>query len=385
MTALAVVAIGVVAVAIAWTADGHIHQWVTRMLASRATSGLDERILVDLGPDDFNAHAGDKVATLAHRLAQAHANGEGDLIQVNIYAPDGTILFSGTPERIGRKVLPSRVPRLAGALAGTVNTRLLALSPTDDADLTAQYTDVLAVYAPVTRDGQVVAASEVYTDPTPLRLARLATWLAVIGPVTIGLLLYVRKRQVEQADQIDHLIGAAFFDSLTGLANRALFRFRLQQAFYRAQRRRDLLIVMFLDLDRFKQINDTLGHAAGDQLLKAVGERLLANVRPEDTIARLGGDEFTVLLEEVPSLDDVIVIANRILAAMRQPFILAGESRTVRVSIGIAARTEAHLKPEDVLNDADVALYQSKEGGRDRYTIFEAEMSSQPTPISKAS
>jgi diguanylate cyclase (GGDEF)-like protein len=374
LTAGSVVVIGLLAVYLAWTAEGHVQQWTTRLLAEHAIDRLEARLLADADAQDFDNQPVGQPGPLADRLSilldRARDDGERSLIQVNIYAPDGTVLFSGQPDRVGRKVLPSRVPRLAGALAGAVNTRLLLLSQADDADLTASYTDVLAVYSPIYRAGEVVAAAEIYADPTPLRLARLITWIVVVGPVTLALLLYVRHRQVEQADQVERLIGEAFFDSLTGLANRALFRFRLQQAFHRAARRGELMVVMFLDLDRFKSINDTLGHAAGDQLLIMVGERLLMSVRPEDTVSRLAGDEFTVLLEEVPSLDDACAVAQRILDAMRQPFTLAGQERTVHVSVGIAARTMQHAEPEDVLHDADLALYQAKEGGRDRYAVY---------------
>jgi diguanylate cyclase (GGDEF)-like protein len=374
MTATAVVVIGLLAVYLAWTAEGHVQQWSTRLLAAHAIGRLEARILAGVSTGDLNGLPVSATGPLYQRLSllfdRAREDGERSLLQANIYAPDGTILFSGQPDRIGRKVLPARVPRLAGALAGTVNTRLLLLNQADDADLTGRYTEVLAIYSPVTRDGEIVAAAELYADLLMIRLARLATWIVVVGPVTLGLLLYVRRRQVEQADQVERLIGEAFFDSLTGLANRALFRFRLQQAFHRAARRGELMVVMFLDLDRFKSINDTLGHAAGDQLLILVGERLLMSVRPEDTVSRLAGDEFTVLLEEVPSLDDACTVAQRILDAMRQPFILAGQERTVRVSLGIAARTARHQEPEDVLHDADLALYEAKEGGRDRYAVF---------------
>jgi diguanylate cyclase (GGDEF)-like protein len=386
VSAATVVVIGLLAVYLAWTAEGHVQGWSTRLLADYATGRLEARLLTDVSAGDLDGQPGGQVGPLYEHLSalldRARADGERSLIQANIYAPDGTVLFSGQPERVGRKVLPSRVPRLAGALAGTVNTRLLLLSQADDADLTGRYTEVLAIYSPSYRDGEVVAAAEVYADPMPIRLARLATWIVIVGPVTLGLLLYVRRRQVQQADQVERLIGEAFFDSLTGLANRALFRFRLQQAFHRAARRGELMVVMFLDLDRFKSINDTLGHAAGDQLLILVGERLLTSVRPEDTVSRLAGDEFTVLLEEVPSLDDACAVAQRILEAMRQPFVLAGQERTVHVSLGIAARTNGHLEPEDVLHEADLALYQAKEGGRDRYAVYRP---GSPEPLSKAS
>lgn len=385
-TAGSVVLVGLLAVFLAWTAEGYVQSWVTRTLATRAITQLETRLLNGIAADELRGTSANAASTLAAHLeaslTRARADGERSLIQTNVYAFDGTILFSGQADRIGRKVPTSRVPRLAGALAGVMNTRLLALAQADDADLSGQYSDVLAVYTPITRDGQVVAAAEVYADPSPIWYARIATWVGVVAPAAFGLLLYVRRRQVEQADQIERLIGEAFFDSLTGLANRALFRFRLQQAFHRAHRRGELLVVMFLDLDRFKSINDTLGHAAGDQLLSAVAARLLVSVRPEDTIARLGGDEFTVLLEEVSSIDDAAHIAERILEAMRKPFTLAGQERTVRVSIGVAARTATHATPDDVLHDADLALYQAKEGGRDRYAIYRGET---VTPLVRAS
>ncbi len=385
-TAGSVILVGLLAVFLAWTAEGYVQTWATHTLATRAVTRLDARLLNGVSAADLGKVADGAPDAFAERIEaafmRARADGEQALIQANLYAFDGTVLFSSQSERVGRKVLPSRVPRLSGALAGVMNTRLLALSSADDANIADQYPYVLAVYAPILRDGQVVAAAEVYADPSPIWLARIATWIGVVAPVAIGLLLYVRRRQVEQADQIERLIGEAFFDSLTGLANRALFRFRLQQAFHRAHRRGELLVVMFLDLDRFKSINDTLGHAAGDQLLSAVATRLLVSVRPEDTIARLGGDEFTVLMEEVPSINDAAHIAERILDAMRKPFLLAGQERTVRVSIGIAARTTDHASPDDVIHDADLALYQAKEGGRDRYVVYRSDT---VTPFVKAS
>ena len=383
--AAVVVAMGILAIVVATIAQGYVLPWATRIVAAGAVDRLDARLLADVDAAAFEAPSGQSsalVARLGAPLARIREAGDGGIIQVNLYARDGTVLLSGQPQRVGQKVLPSRVPRLAGALAGTVNTRLLTLSSADDADLADRYAEVLAVYAPIGRAGQVVAAAEVYVDPTPVRLARLGTWVGVVGAVTLVLLLYVRMRHAEQEDQLERLTREAFFDSLTGLANRALFGFRLQQAFHRAERRGELLVVMFLDLDRFKAINDTLGHAAGDRLLVTVGERLAASVRPEDTVARLGGDEFTVLLESVPSLADAALIADRILAAMREPFILAGQARSVRTSIGIAARTEVHAQPDDVLRDADAALYQAKEAGKDRYAIFTPEVDS---PLVRAS
>jgi diguanylate cyclase (GGDEF)-like protein len=372
--AVGTVAAGILAVAIAWTMQPHVVQWASREAGARVIERVEQRLLRSLDAEAMESTDASARVDLAGRLegllARLREDPGAGIIQVHLYARDGTVLFSGQADRVGRKVLPSRVPRLAAALSGSVNTRLLALSTADDADLSDRYGEALAIYTPVIRDGRIVAAAEVYADLMPVRVARLVNWAVVVGAVTLALLLYVRAKQAEQEHRLEKLTREAFFDSLTGLANRALFRFRLQQAFHRSERRGELLAVMFLDLDRFKTINDTLGHAAGDQLLQAVGERLQQSVRPEDTVARLGGDEFTVLLESVPSVQDAIRVAERILANMRQPFVLAGQERAVLTSIGIAAMTPAHEQPDDLLQDADAALYSAKSAGRDRYVVF---------------
>ena len=387
ITATAVVAIGLLAVYLAWTAEGHVQVRATRFLADHAINRLEARLLAGVTADDLDGQSAGETSPLYQHLIllleRTRDDGERSLLQANIYALDGTVIFSGTAGPGGPQGAPRPRPATSPGPSQARSTLACCSSPRlTTRSSPVRYTEVLAVYSPVIRNGEVVAAAEVYADLTPIRLARLATWVIIVGPVTLGLLLYVRRRQAEQADQVERLIVEAFFDSLTGLANRALFRFRLQQAFHRATRRGELMVVMFLDLDRFKAINDTLGHAAGDQLLIMVGERLLMSVRPEDTVSRLAGDEFTVLLEEVPSVEDACAVAQRILDAMRQPFILAGQERVVRVSLGIAARSILHQLPEDVLHDADLALYQAKESGRDQYAVFN---SATARRISKAS
>jgi diguanylate cyclase (GGDEF)-like protein len=157
---------------------------------------------------------------------------------------------------------------------------------------------------------------------------------------------------------------------LTGLANRTLFEFRLQQAFRRAARRREQLGVLFVDLDGFKLINDTLGHAAGDRLLVGVAERLSATTGPDETVARLGGDEFIVLMESMASPNSATRLAEEILAAMRQPFPLGSHEGSVRASIGIAIQAPRHLDPDDLIREADAAVYRAKRSGEDCYAVF---------------
>ena len=171
--------------------------------------------------------------------------------------------------------------------------------------------------------------------------------------------------------QLEH---RALHDALTGLPNRVLFLDRLEQALERARRRRGSLgAVMFVDLDHFKQINDTLGHRAGDELLAGVATRLREIVRPTDTVARFGGDEFGLLLEEIHSERDAIATAEHIAAGFARPYLLETGSQFVTASIGIAL-SDGRDVPADLLRDADAAMYRAKERGRARYELYDEEM-----------
>lgn len=163
----------------------------------------------------------------------------------------------------------------------------------------------------------------------------------------------------------------ALHDGLTGLPNRALFLDRLDQAVRRAQRAGGGAgsAVLFLDLDRFKRVNDTLGHHAGDALLRAVARRLESALRPPDTVARLGGDEFTLLLEDVADAGEASAVAERVLTALARPFELDGRELVVHASVGIAL-AGADTSPESVLRDADVAMYCAKAEGTGRHAVF---------------
>jgi diguanylate cyclase (GGDEF)-like protein/PAS domain S-box-containing protein len=178
------------------------------------------------------------------------------------------------------------------------------------------------------------------------------------------------KKQTDAKLQYD-----ALHDALTGLANRALFLDRLQFTMARQQRRSELnFAVMFLDLDRFKSVNDALGHACGDDLLVRVAARLRACFRPEDTVARFGGDEFAVLVEDVTNISDVTRIAERVQQDIRLPIEIHGHEVLISASIGIAFGTLDHATPEQVLRDADYAMYQAKSHGNARHEVFDHSM-----------
>jgi diguanylate cyclase (GGDEF)-like protein/PAS domain S-box-containing protein len=184
------------------------------------------------------------------------------------------------------------------------------------------------------------------------------------------------SRDITDRKQTENLLyQRAFYDPLTELPNRALFMDRLAYFFHRAERNPERhFAVLFLDLDRFKSINDSLGHEAGDALLIATAQKLKCCLRPGDTVARLGGDEFTVLLEEVHGIGDAVRVAKRILASLAEPVPVKGTEVFSTVSIGVALSSAAYKRPEDLLRDADTAMYGAKAHGRSRYEVFDRAM-----------
>src|SRR5581483_9836658 len=170
------------------------------------------------------------------------------------------------------------------------------------------------------------------------------------------------------------LIDQAFHDSLTGLANRALFQDRLEHAVSRARRDGRPLAVLFLDLDGFKTVNDSLGHVAGDMLLCEAADRLRSCVRPGDTVARFGGDEFAVLLDEWGDDALAIEVAERALEQIREPFRVLGQDVFVDSSIGIAFTSLYADGADELLRNADLAMYAAKGAGKGRFQVFEPRM-----------
>ena len=205
--------------------------------------------------------------------------------------------------------------------------------------------------------------------------------------------LVINARDISQRKENERaLIRAAMHDRLTGLPNRAFFMDRLRLRIERARRAQEALYaVLFLDFDRFKVINDSLGHLVGDQLLIAIGQRLEICLRPGDTVARLGGDEFAILLEDITRVQDALDVAERVQREMRRPFTLERDSGAeenshhevfTAASIGIALaglgrRAPQYEHAEDLLRDADMAMYRAKERGRGRHEIFDVAMHQQ--------
>ena len=184
-----------------------------------------------------------------------------------------------------------------------------------------------------------------------------------------------RKRvEDELAAALARLAQLAQYDYLTGLPNRALFRERLDRALARARRNDTAAALLFMDLDRFKTVNDTLGHNYGDQLLKETAQRLQGCLRKVDTVARWGGDEFTVILESLPQRSGASIVAQKLIDALAAPFQLDEHELFVTTSIGIAIYPSCGEDPETLTNHADAAMYRAKEQGRNTYQFYIEEM-----------
>jgi diguanylate cyclase (GGDEF)-like protein/PAS domain S-box-containing protein len=273
---------------------------------------------------------------------------------------DGTIRYAS----------PAAAEVFAVDSAELIGQTLGALSNPDDATAVTRFLQTARSGADtVVAEWRVRGAQEqwIWTENTSSDMTR--------EPAIRGIV--VNCRDVSERRNLEaRLTHQAYHDALTRLANRPLFLNRVGHAIARAGRSRHPAAVLFLDLDDFKKVNDSLGHAAGDELLVAAAGRLIACVRPGDTIARLGGDEFAVLLDDIAGLDDALQIAERITEAVRAPFRVHGREVFISVSIGVASIPD-DCTPEDVLRNADLAMYFAKARDKGRYAIYASEMHEQ--------
>ncbi|MBK1718887.1 EAL domain-containing protein [Thiocystis violacea] len=193
------------------------------------------------------------------------------------------------------------------------------------------------------------------------------------GELTHYVAVFSDISQIKHSEeQLEYL---AHHDPLTGLPNRSLFQTRLEQCIQRAKRYRRRVGLLFLDLDRFKEVNDTLGHHVGDGLLKQVAEVLSRQVREVDTIARLGGDEFVIILEDIPAARFAATFADRVMEDFARPFLVEGRELFITASIGISLYPDDGAEIETLVRHADIAMYQAKNGGRNGFSFFEPSMS----------
>ncbi len=295
----------------------------------------------------------------------------------------------GTSMRLA--VAPSLSPRFVDSLDGT------AIGPADGSCGTAAFRRSPVIVADITTDPLWAHRRDLALEhglrsswSTPVLASDGDTVLGTLDvfgrePRTpddehqriVGLLAHLASIAIERKAFEDRLAHQSMHDPLTGLPNRLLFLDRLGLAVARCRRTRSQVAVLFLDLDRFKNVNDGLGHDAGDELLVAVARRLEAMLRPGDTVARFGGDEFTILCEDLPAesaAERSMEIAHRLLGVVSQPFVVRGTDTFVGASIGIAHASNGDERPEELLRNADAAMYHAKEGGRGRVDVFDETM-----------
>jgi len=269
-------------------------------------------------------------------------------------------------DRDGRhlKIAPCATDRLYRPAEELLGRRLTEVMPAENA---ATFLDCIH---------RALASGGPIDTEYDLTIGGQRLWFAAtVSPMTDDAVLWVARDITERKAAEEALRHDAYHDPLTGLPNRAYLTDLLRRALARSSRNPDHgFAVLFLDCDRFKLINDSLGHAAGDQLLRDVAERLTGAVRPSDVVGRLGGDEFTILLEDVADASDAVRAAERVQSVLAEPFTVAGRELFTSVSVGIAVGRPEYGWPDEVLRDADLAMYQAKARGRARYELFTPEL-----------
>jgi diguanylate cyclase (GGDEF)-like protein len=316
----------------------------------------------ELRPSDFAQPVDRQRAALLNRIANRDVL-VGDTLRLVLYGRDGRVTYSNDPALSGTK---PATPQARAALRGNVIKSVSTIG----VGLDATPRKVLKIFVPVPFAGSTEPAGvlELAEDYQPIAHAGRRGLLPVLGILQLVLLtLYLslfpllRRVTARLRGQVEQIEQLALYDALTGLANRRLFRDRVEQALLSAKRANEGFALMLLDLDRFKEINDTLGHQTGDAVLEELATRLRGVSRAADTVARLGGDEFALVLEGAADGTSALFVAERIRRALDEPFAVDGLTLQLETSIGIAVFPDHGDDAEALLRHADIALYASKE------------------------
>jgi diguanylate cyclase (GGDEF)-like protein len=308
-------------------------------------------------------------------------NGENAIAKVERTVPDLILLDIMMPgidgfttcDRIKKKSATQDIPIIfMSALSDTIDkVKGLSIGAVDYITKPFEETEVLARVRVHLKLSQLMKTIEQQNQELEQRVKERTAELSI----TLNQLQSTQKQLLKREASLQY---HAFHDSLTGLPNRTWLMNHLSQLIQTAKSDPDYLYaVLFLDLDRFKIINDSLGHPVGDRLLQQLAERMKSCLRKNDNVARLGGDEFVIILEEIRDLPEVTNVAERILATLKKPFELEGQEVFTSVSIGVTLSTIGYSYPEDILKDADIAMYNAKSSGKGCYEILSSSPNSQ--------
>lgn len=344
------------------------------------------------------------------------------VIKIKVYNRLGIVVFSTDTSQIGESKLGNE--GFKGAIGGVVTSNLTHRDSIDAFEGTRAEVDVLSSYIPITGEGKTVeGVFELYQDVSPFMASlNRALWWVTAGLISVLAGLYLmqfllvrraqgilreqegkikaardtleiqvaaRTEELKRANrQLEGEVGErrqaesrlnylAYHDPLTGLTNRRRFIERMEESIEEAGKRQQRLAVLFIDLDQFKQVNDSLGHTIGDELLIAVAARLSEHVRLIDMLSRLGGDEFICLMEAAGTDDEVANLAEEIVAAFDEPFRLGKHELFLSTSVGISIFPADGLTVVDLMRNADSAMYRAKAIGRGRYHFYTPEMTSE--------
>jgi diguanylate cyclase (GGDEF)-like protein len=390
---------------------------MAQVFRNSLSTPLEAMMLASIGKDDGFLRDSPEGQQLRGNVAALMR--DTAVVKVKVYNRLGTVIFSTDPVQIGQNVLDSKNFRLA--MNGEVSSELIRREATHARDSAPIRVDTLASYIPVRNEGKAVeGVLELYQDVTSFMslLSRTLWWvtggvIGIFGGLYLMQFLVVRRAQQILRDQEGHIKAArdtleiqvearteelkranrqleaeiaerrqaenklnylAYHDPLTGLANRRCFIERLESSLREAENNEQLLAVLFVDLDQFKQVNDSLGHAIGDELLISVAARLTENVRLIDMLARLGGDEFICLMEGVRNEGDVATLAEEIIAVFDHPFLLGGHELFLSTSVGVCIYPADGDTVIDLMRNADTAMYRAKAVGRGQYHFYTPEM-----------
>ncbi len=397
-------------------------------MAQRHNEAMSQIFLNELWPI-FSTHVsksndltGNQLRTAAETLGLGAKTSalmmNSNIIKVKVYNPQGLTVFSSDPRQMGESKLGNQ--GFASALTGSPISELTHRNQFDSFEGSRAEVDLISSYLPI-RDGKRIAGViELYQDVTPfVQDLHQVLLQVVVGGAVVMLVLYLMQlmvvryaqgilRQQETAllasnQELDHRVEERTFelatinshledevlerraaevrldhlahhDTLTSLPNRLQFTEHLQRSVSQSERSKNQLALLFIDLDRFKDVNDTLGHAVGDELLVAVAQRLTGQLRGGDLLARLGGDEFVCILENIQSSQDASRVAEKLIARIAEPISIGIHELAISGSVGISLFPADGVDAGNLLRAADTAMYQAKKHGRNTYHFYTPEM-----------